>query len=187
VASDGVIWPKDGCASIAYAATAAVRLSSPGLRPFLARAKKVSPPPSSAALRPADGCVVDRLRPEDRHRGRDGRGLEQQRRSDMASIGTFKKSGQEFQGEIVTLSVQARGVRFVPETNRVSENAPSHRVYVGRAEIGAAWSKRSSEGRDFLSVKLDDPSFTVPIYANLVADGDTFNLIWSRSRKQNGE
>jgi Protein of unknown function (DUF736) len=55
------------------------------------------------------------------------------------------------------------------------------------AEIGAAWSKRSSEGRDYLSVKLDDPSFTVPIYANLVEDGETFNLIWSRSRKQNGE
>ena len=35
--------------------------------------------------------------------------------------------------------------------------------------------------------KLDDPSVTVPMYANLVEDGDTFNLIWSRSRKQNGE
>jgi uncharacterized protein (DUF736 family) len=89
----------------------------------------------------------------------------------MASIGTFKKSGHEFQGEIVTLSVQTKGVRIVPETNRASENAPSHRVYVGRAEIGAAWSKRSGEGRDYLSVKLDDPSFTVPIYANLVEDG----------------
>src|SRR5262249_26191996 len=87
VASDGLIWPKDGCASIAWAAMAVMRLSSPGLRPFLARAKKVSPPPSSAGLRPADGCVVDRLRPEDRPRRRDGRGLEQQRRSDMASIG----------------------------------------------------------------------------------------------------
>ena len=50
--------------------------------------------------------------------------LEQQRRSDMASIGTFKKSGHEFQGEIVTLSVQTKGVRIVPETNRASENAP---------------------------------------------------------------
>jgi hypothetical protein len=29
-----------------------------------------------------------------------------QRRSDMANIGTFKKSGQEFQGEIVTLALQ---------------------------------------------------------------------------------
>ena len=105
----------------------------------------------------------------------------------MANIGTFKKSGDDFQGEIVTLSLQSRGVRIVPETSRMSDNAPSHRVYVGRAEIGAAWSKRSSEGRDYLSVKLDDPSFTVPIYANLVEDGETFNLIWSRSRKQNGE
>src|SRR5271170_6466388 len=40
------------------------------------RGKKLSPPPSSAALRPATGCVVDRLRPADRHRGRGGRGLE---------------------------------------------------------------------------------------------------------------
>ena len=105
----------------------------------------------------------------------------------MANIGTFKKSGQEFQGEIVTLALQSRGVRIVPDANRASDNAPSHRVYVGRVEIGAAWSKRSNEGRDYLSVKLDDPSFTAPIYANLVEDGETFALIWSRGRKQNGE
>jgi uncharacterized protein (DUF736 family) len=111
------------------------------------------------------------------------------RRSDMANIGTFKKSGQEFQGEIVTLSLQTRGVRIVPDTDRTSDNAPSHRVYVGRAEIGAAWSKRSTEGRDYLSVKLDDPSFNAPIYANLFDDEDaeTFILIWSRSRKPNGD
>ncbi len=105
----------------------------------------------------------------------------------MANIGTFKKSGDDFQGEIVTLSLQSRGVRIVPEMNRMSDNAPGHRVYCGRAEIGAAWSKRSNEGRDYLSVKLDDPSFTAPIYANLVEDGETFALIWSRSRKQNGD
>ena len=55
----------------------------------------------------------------------------------MANIGSFKKSGQEFQGEIVTLSLQTRGVRIVPEASRSNDNAPSHRVYVGRAEIGA--------------------------------------------------
>jgi uncharacterized protein (DUF736 family) len=105
----------------------------------------------------------------------------------MATIGTFKKSDNEFQGEIVTLSLQSKGVRIVPDSNRMSDNAPSHRIYVGRAEIGAGWSKRSNEGRDYLSVKLDDPSFTVPIYANLVEDdGESFTLIWSRSRRQNG-
>ena len=76
----------------------------------------------------------------------------------MANIGSFKKVGSDFQGEIVTLSLQTKGVRIVAETNRSNDNAPSHRVYVGRAEIGAAWSKRSEEGRDYLSLKLDDPS-----------------------------
>ena len=107
----------------------------------------------------------------------------------MATIGSFKKVGNEYQGEIVTLSVQARNVRIVPETNRGADNAPSHRVFVGRAEIGAAWSKRSNEGRDYLGLKLDDPSFTAPIYANLFSDedGDGHSLIWSRSRKSNGD
>jgi uncharacterized protein (DUF736 family) len=107
----------------------------------------------------------------------------------MATIGSFKKSGDEFQGEIVTLSVQAKGVRIIPEASRANDNAPSHRVFVGRAEIGAGWSKRSAEGRDYLSVKLDDPSFNAPIYANLFDDeeGEGYTLIWSRGRKANGE
>lgn len=55
-----------------------------------------------------------------------------------------------------------------------------------KAEIGAAWSKTSNEGRDYLGLKLDDPSFTGPIYANLFADedGDTHSLIWSRPAKR---
>ena len=103
----------------------------------------------------------------------------------MANIGSFKKVASDFQGEIVTLSLQTKGVRIVPETNRSNDNAPSHRVYVGRAEIGAAWSKRSEEGRDYLSLKLDDPSFNAPIYANLFDDenGEGYTLIWSRPRK----
>ena len=101
----------------------------------------------------------------------------------MATIGTFKKTGSdEFSGDIITLSVNAKNVRIVPDTRSNGENAPSHRVLVGRAEIGAAWSKRSNEGREYLGLKLDDPSFNAPIYANLFddEDGDTHSLIWSR-------
>ena len=107
----------------------------------------------------------------------------------MATIGSFKKIGHEFQGEIVTLSVRAKGVRLVPETSRAHDNAPTHRVYVGRAEIGAAWSETSKAGRDYLAVKLDDPSFSAPIYANLfeAEDGEGYSLVWSRSRKPNGD
>src|SRR3546814_16065822 len=108
----------------------------------------------------------------------------------MATIGTFKKTGNnEFTGEIVTLSVQTKNVRIVPEARATGENAPSHRVFVGRAEIGAAWSKTSNEGRAYLGLKLDDPSFNAPIYANLFDDeeGEGFSLIWSRpTGRRNG-
>ena len=100
----------------------------------------------------------------------------------MATIGTFKKSGNGYTGDITTLSVQAKGVRVTAEENRSNDNAPTHRVFVGKAEIGAAWTKRSNEGRDYLSVKLDDPSFTAPIYATLVEgeEAGSYSLIWSR-------
>jgi len=108
----------------------------------------------------------------------------------MATIGTFKKTGtNEYTGEIVTLSVQAKNVRIVPDARATGDNAPSHRIFIGRVEIGAAWSKHSNEGRDYLGLKLDDPSFTAPIYANLIQDedGDGFGLIWSRPQgRRNG-
>ncbi|MES0117818.1 DUF736 family protein [Mesorhizobium sp. C277A] len=90
---------------------------------------------------------------------------------------------------ITTLSVQAKNVRIVPDTRATGENAPSHRVLVGRAEIGAAWSKTSNEGRDYLGLKLDDPSFNAPIYANLFDDeeGEGFSLIWSRPNARRGD
>jgi uncharacterized protein (DUF736 family) len=170
------------------AATAADRLSSPGLKPIPREARnshRRHPPlrfgPTGASSIAAGFPIAIEAAAV--------AGSKQPRRSDMANIGSFKKSGGEFQGEIVTLSVQTKNVRIVPETNRANDNAPSHRVYVGRAEIGAAWSKRSTEGRDYLSVKLDDPSFNAPIYANLFDDeeGDGHTLVWSRAQRRNGE
>jgi uncharacterized protein (DUF736 family) len=102
----------------------------------------------------------------------------------MAIIGTFTKTDSEYKGEITTLAMQHKNVRILPEDS-TSENAPSHRVYIGKTEIGAAWTRCSNEGRDYLSVKLDDPSFSAPIFANLFddEDGKTHNLIWSRPRR----
>ena len=108
----------------------------------------------------------------------------------MATIGSFKKSGSEYVGEIATLNVQAKNVRIVPEATRANEIAPTHRIYIGnRSEIGAGWTKRSSENRDYVSIKLDDPRLAAPIYANLFENegGEGFSLVWSRSRKNGGE
>ena len=61
-----------------------------------------------------------------------------------------------------------------------------YRVFAGQIELGAAWKETSSTGREYLSVKLDDPSLPAPIYASLVeAEGtDEFTLIWSRRQAE---
>jgi uncharacterized protein (DUF736 family) len=107
----------------------------------------------------------------------------------MANIGTFKKSGDNnYTGEIVTMSLQKKNVTIVAEEASENENAPSHRVIISKADEGACWQKTSKEGRGYLSIKLDDPSFNAPIFASLFADedGKSFNLIWSRARVSNG-
>ena len=102
----------------------------------------------------------------------------------MAKIGSFKKTSGEFKGQIATLGIQAKSVRIVEDANATG-NAPSHRVYAGEAEVGAAWSKRTSDERPYLSVKLDDPSFIAPIFAQLFEDqnGD-YDLVWNRQSRR---
>ncbi|WP_018010467.1 DUF736 domain-containing protein [Sinorhizobium medicae] len=102
----------------------------------------------------------------------------------MATIGTFTSTESGFTGSIRTLAlnVKARIVRV--ETP--SDKGPHSRIYAGSVELGAAWQKRSSESdRDYLSVKLDDPSFPAPIYATLAeVDGEEgLQLIWSRPNR----
>ena len=103
----------------------------------------------------------------------------------MATIGTFKRDENGFAGTIATLTLTNK-VRFI-RTEGDTEKGPSHRLFAGKVEIGAAWAKTSKEGRPYLSTKVDDPSFLAPIYATLIEDPDTagaFSLIWSR-RLQN--
>lgn len=67
-----------------------------------------------------------------------------------------------------TLTGSAK-TRFVPNENRDNENAPLYRLFAGRAELGAAWPAKTEGEKPFeyLSVKLDDPSFPEPAYAAL--------------------
>ena len=102
----------------------------------------------------------------------------------MATIGTFTSTDNGFTGTIKTLnlSVKARLIRV----DNPSDKGPHFRIIAaGNVELGAAWQKVSSEGRDYLSVKMDDPSFPAPIYATLVeVEGEEgLQLIWSRPNR----
>jgi uncharacterized protein (DUF736 family) len=104
----------------------------------------------------------------------------------MSVIGTFTpaKNGG-WAGTIRTLSINAK-VRFIPNDDRDCESAPAFHVIFGRARIGEAWAARSNgdNPKEFLRVKLDDPSLIVPMTAALFPsdDGATAQLIWSRRR-----
>ena len=99
----------------------------------------------------------------------------------MATIGTFTANPKgEFTGAIKTLTLNTK-VSLRP-VEKDGEKSPDFRISAGAMDIGAAWKKTSREGRDYISVKLDDPSFPAPIYATL-SETDTageYNLIWSR-------
>jgi uncharacterized protein (DUF736 family) len=167
------------CARRPLPAMARSRSSSPAAkRRHSSRGNKIAQP---AILRFAagQGCgsVVAAL--TDRHQGRDGRGLgNSNRRSPWLRLAPSPEDGS-YTGTIKTLSLNIKA-RFLPAEPSENEKAPNLRVMAGNVEIGAAWQRTSKDNTVYHSVKLDDPFFSAPIYANLVAVDDGYALVWSR-------
>jgi uncharacterized protein (DUF736 family) len=98
----------------------------------------------------------------------------------MAQIGIFTRAEDgSCTGTIKTLSLNIKA-RFLSAEPSENEKAPNLRVMAGNVEIGAAWQRTSKDNTVYHSVKLDDPSLSAPIYANLVAVDDGYALVWSR-------
>jgi len=99
----------------------------------------------------------------------------------MATIGSFTAGKDGYVGTIRTLTVNVKA-KIVANDAKKSEGAPDFRIYAGRAELGAAWKARSNgeDGRDYLSVQLDDPSFPEPIRAALFEEDGAAFLVWNR-------
>ena len=94
-------------------------------------------------------------------------------------IGTFKNNGRGYIGIIHTLTLKAE-VTLEPNRN-TGPKAPALRVFHNGSEVGIAFAKTSEKGNPYLSVLLDDPSFTGPVYATLIqSDNSEHKLIWSR-------
>ncbi len=87
----------------------------------------------------------------------------------MTQMGTFTPaSNGGWNGAIRTLTIDAK-VRLVPSDNREKENAPAFRVLVGQSRVGDAWTARSGgeNPKDYLRIRIDDPSLYEPINAAL--------------------
>ena len=104
----------------------------------------------------------------------------------MAHIGTFQANSTGFEGEVFMVPLTTKGVRIVKEIkpNR-NPKAPSHRIFVGRSEIGQGWPKTTDDDRDYLSLTFDFPGLVAPVYAILIKDpeGDGYSAYWSRSKQ----
>src|SRR5437763_1820800 len=82
---------------------------------------------------------------------------------------------------LISVRLHKRSERFGEEKetqcgkwrSRCPERVPEQRLCTSmrsRTEIGSTRSGCSEEGRDYLSLKFDDPSSNAPIYANLFDD-----------------
>ena len=101
----------------------------------------------------------------------------------MTTIGSFTKHDQGYNGSFTTLAFNVK-VKIVP-VRKDTEKGPDYRVLAGTMEIGAAWKRQSAASREYLSVKLDDPSFAAPVNARLIdGDGGTATLYWSRRSEE---
>ena len=105
----------------------------------------------------------------------------------MAHIGTFQANSTGLEGEVFMVPLTTKGVRIVKETNKPNRNpkAPSHRIFVGRSEIGQAGPKTTSDDRDYLSLTFDFAGLERPVYAILIKDpnSESYGAFWSRAKK----
>ena len=104
------------------------------------------------------------------------------------TIGAFKVSKDGgWEGEIRSLTMNAK-LRFVPNDDRISPNAPALRVMLGGSRVGDAWEARwgGDPLRAFFRVSLDDPFLPAPISAALFPDedGTSAQLVWTRPPKE---
>ena len=116
----------------------------------------------------------------------------------MADIGNLLPENEGFKGKLRTLSHKLR-LELQPNDDKRGDGSPDFVVYADEGgdmvEIGAAWQRQvqargANNGRRFLSITLDDPSFPAPL--NVAAfqpdqDGLPWGITWTRPRQQGRE
>lgn len=95
----------------------------------------------------------------------------------MATIGLSIKTAHGYRGTLRILMLSTQ-LTIVEAEKR--GDGPDCRVFAGQAEVGVGWKRTDQAGRDYVSLKLDDPAFANPFNANLTEIDGEYCLIWSR-------
>ncbi|MGJ8558618.1 MAG: DUF736 domain-containing protein [Litorimonas sp.] len=101
----------------------------------------------------------------------------------MPTIGQFRIKDDGYEGTISTLTM-ARKVRFVPNDKKKHEDSPDYFVKTGQSDLGFARRAvaKGEDGKPYLKVFLDDPSFAAPVWAALFETDGKAELVWSRPK-----
>ena len=104
----------------------------------------------------------------------------------MALIGTFVPTSNGFTGRIRTFLLDAE-VTISILREPAGENPPDFLITLGKTgegpHVGAARRRKTEKGTDFISVRIDDPSLSNPIFAGLFPSEKStnlYNLYWTR-------
>lgn len=108
-------------------------------------------------------------------------------------IGSFIRTANGFEGVVETAMLDIR-VSIVPADSADAGKTPDWRVYRGDdgdgPEIGAGWNESGERAGDYVSLRIDDPTFAQPIRAALFQnanDRSAWSLRWNRPQKPRGE
>ena len=103
-------------------------------------------------------------------------------------IGSFFRTANGYEGIIETATLDIR-ISLVPVEPGGAEKAPDWRVHRGNdgdgPEIGAGWNENAERAGDYVSLRIDDPSFAQPIRAALFQNANdpaSWSLRWNRPR-----
>lgn len=103
-------------------------------------------------------------------------------------IGSFIRTDKGFEGVIETATLDIR-ISLVPAESGAADKAPDWRIHRGNdgdgPEIGAGWNESGERAGDYVSLRIDDPSFAQPIRAALFQNANdpaSRSLRWNRPR-----
>jgi uncharacterized protein (DUF736 family) len=94
-------------------------------------------------------------------------------------IGTFTPTADGYSGHISTLTIRRR-IRILANEQTNTPHAPDFKLLCGDCEVGAAWKAQSKSGQAYLSVQLDDPSWSAHLRAKLFEEDGLARLVWNR-------
>lgn len=108
----------------------------------------------------------------------------------MAKIGSLHADGlkqtDELEGEIRTLKFQHKFV-LVPVKQKLGDKAPDYEIFTegaesARVQIGLAWKSISKKtGKEYISIRLDDPSFAREFQcAAFISSDGCWDISWKR-------